>query len=408
MLDNLASKGRGILRRVKGQHFSPEFDAWRELSPPYPVRFESLPTLDAFSNNYTGTSPSAIVREFIRTVTQEGTHWTNLSPNVSNGHFAREDWTFQFPISEGSSASIMAENTHVLRCSFDNNSNVIPENLQFINLRTLSLHLRLRGTKNPIRLINCVIGDLTLPDLSELSNQKADLRPSVEIHDCWIGTMVLHSRSIKKLTVVGGGIAQIQCPSSESANPFLGLVSFKRVFFPSSPAQARLFQGPHAYRSLYAHLKKLDNSLMANLMRSHQLRSERAEEQGFAKVANWIYGTFADYGMSPGKPICWVLGAYILAVVGCYNFDPGMLAKSDSFYLGAYSVLLDENGGRYTRSFLLPFHSIINPFGVFFDTRKIFVPTTGLGSALLTIQGLFSDILLVMTALSIRRRYKAE
>lgn len=240
---------------------------------------------------------------------------------------------------------------------------------------------------------------------------KSSIHPgeiTLELDGSWIGTLVLAPGCLKNFRVTGGGIAQIECPPSDSQNPFAGEVSFKNTFVPSSSRETKLFCGPHAYRSLYAHLKKLDNSLMANLMRSRQLRSERAAEQGIANVANWIYGAFADYGMSPGKPICWVLGAYILAFVGCYNFDPGMLAKSDSFYVGAYSVLLDENGGRYTRSFLLPFHSIINPFGVFFDTRKIFVPTTGLGSMLLTLQGLFSDILLVMTALSIRRRYKAE
>jgi hypothetical protein len=70
--------------------------------------------------------------------------------------------------------------------------------------------------------------------------------------------------------------------------------------------------------------------------------------------------------------------------------------------------LLDKNGGRFYRSLLLPVHSIVNPFGIFFDGRKLIVPTTISSTVLLTIQGLLSDMLLVMTALSIRRRFKAE
>jgi hypothetical protein len=406
MPGNFFSRGRRILRWAKGQHFPPGFDEWCDLSSSSPVKFLPPPNLETFAKSYRerGERPESVVVEFIRTITEEGKRWSSLDLNLE-GRYFDQDWTFEFPLSEGSSAPIVRENTHVGNLSFRNTTNWITGDLEFINLRTSSLNLDLRKIKAPIRLVNCVIGKLTFPNHFEKPGPKC----SVELHDCWIGSLTLHSRSIKNLTVTGGGIAHIDCPSSDSENPFVGTVSLKKVFFPSCQSQTRVFQGSQTYRNLCAHLKKQDNSLMANLIRSHQLRAERAEEHDrFSKFANWIYGAFANYGISPGRPVLWLCCTYILAVVACYNFDPGMLAQADSFYVGAYSVLLDENGGRYTRSFLLPFHSIINPFGVFFDTRKLIVPSTGLGSALLTIQGLFSDILLVMTALSIRRRYKAE
>lgn len=395
---------------IKGHQFTSEFKEWYDRSSPYPsVKFESPPRLLDVANNNAGVTPTTVVGEFIRAVTEEGKHWVGLDVDISDGRYAREDWTFEFPVSGGSSAPIMAENTHVRRFSFKNRSNVITTDLQFITLRTPSLHLDLRGTTNPIRLEKCFIGKLTLPDLSGLPDEKSDLKPSVEIHDCWIGTLVLHSRSMKKLTVVGGGIANIQCPSSQDENPFLGSVSFKQVFFPSSPKQTKLFQGSDAYGSLSAHLRKLGNTLMANQMRAHQLRAERAKEHGyFARFTNWIYDKFADYGMKPGRPILWLLGVYALVVIYCYYIDDGTLAQHKHSYVGAYAGLLDENGGRLNRSLLLPLQSITNPFGVFFDSRKLIVPSTMWGSILLTIQGLFSDILLVMTALSVRRRYKAE
>jgi hypothetical protein len=70
--------------------------------------------------------------------------------------------------------------------------------------------------------------------------------------------------------------------------------------------------------------------------------------------------------------------------------------------------MVDEEWGRWVRSLLLPLHAIVNPFGVLFDTRRFIVPSSGLGAALLIIQGLCSDTLILMTVLSIRRRFKAE
>jgi hypothetical protein len=143
-------------------------------------------------------------------------------------------------------------------------------------------------------------------------------------------------------------------------------------------------------------------------MRSCQLRSERSGDRGFAKVVNWIYGTFADYGSKPGKPLRWLVVFYILVFVYLYAWDHGTIAQDRQLYVGANAALLDENGGHLNRSLLLPLHSIFNPFGILFDSRKLIVPSTLLGSALLTIQGLSSDLLLLMTILSIRRRFKAE
>ena len=88
--------------------------------------------------------------------------------------------------------------------------------------------------------------------------------------------------------------------------------------------------------------------------------------------------------------------------------DQGVITQSENDYVGAYEAYLDKNAGRITRSFMLPLQAIVNPFGIFFDTRKLVVPFTTWGATLLTIQGLCSDVLLLMTVLSIRRRFKTE
>ncbi len=333
--------GGRVLRWLKGQRFPPGFDEWCHLASPYSVKFEQPPTLQVIEKEHPSADSHYRVREFIRAVTEEGKHWTTLGLYLES-RYVDGDWIFQFPMSGGNSAPLVAENTHALEVHFSNSSGHFRGDLRFVNLRTQALRIDLRGAKNPIQLINCVVGRVILPNLSESRAETL----IVQMHDCWIGTLVLHSKSLTNLAIRGGGIAQIECPSSDSANPFTGAVSFKNVVFPFSPTETRFFQGPQAYRSLYAHLKKLDNTLMANLMRSHQLRAERADEHGFTKLANWIYGTFANYGMSPGRPLWWLGCTYILAVIGCYNFDSGMLLQSFDSYIGAYSALLNENGGR--------------------------------------------------------------
>ena len=390
-----------MLRWIKGQHFPPGFDEWCELAEGSSHgRFESHETFGQFeSRSRSNGDVETIASSFIHSVTEAGKHWSHVRLDPSASYRQREIKCL-FTV-EDDRRSIGLENTHILRLDIAGQFQVV----ECTNLRAHSCYLAGQQAKYSIRLVKCVIGKIVLTEPSEA---RGWYRTSLELVDCWIGTMVLPSDTLWRLDVSGGGVAHIECPSSDRKNPFEGEVSFKKVFFPSSLKQTQLFQGPHAYRSLYAHLKKLDNTLMANLMRSHQLRSERADEDWFSKVTNWFYGTFANYGMSPGRPLGWLHGAYIVAFIYCYNFDYGTLAQSTNTYVGTYAVLLDENGGRLTRSFLLPLHSIINPFGVFFDPRKLFVPTTGYGSLLLTLQGVFSDILLVMTALSVRRRFKAE
>ena len=400
--DKLLELNNRLIRWTKGHPFSPEFDQWCQLSSPSPVKFTSPTSLNDFQKAHADSEGQPIPQEYIRAITTEGKRWMTLILDLENRHTDKE-WIFEFPVLGRSGDPIAAENTHVWNFDFKNTLGWITGNLQFINLRARFLRLDLRGSKNPIRFVNCVIGSLTFPDLAVKSGEKL----SVELYDCLIGTLKLHSKSLKNLTVTSGGIAQIGCPSSDSENPFTGAVSFKNVFFPSSPRQTKLFQSPHAYRSLYAHLKKLDNTLMANQMRSHQLRAERADEHGLARFTNWIYGTFANYGMNPGRPIWLLLGLYALTFVYIYNFDGGTQAQTDGLYKGTHASLLDENDGRLHRSIQLPLQLIVNPFSMF-DPRKLIVPTTTFGSWLLTLQGLFSDILLVMTALSIRRRFKAE
>lgn len=369
---------------MSSQRFTKEFDEWCKQTQP-PGGWSRGPEFGEFPNS----------ENYIPSITKEGAHWLTLaikSPNTGIGN-----WDIAFHA--GREAARNQINPDIWTLSITGHFAA----LKISGLTSWLVHLHPEVCLQPLKFINCVIGTL---DLREKSQSAHTL--SLELNNCWIGTLALPQACLKNLTITGGGVAKIDCPPADGLNPFKGAVVFKNVFFPTSSDDTSLFEGPQGYRSLHAHLKKHDNMLIANQMRAHQLRSERSDENGFAYLTNWIYGTFANYGTSPGRPICWLLCVYSFVIGFIYTYDGGTLTIAADNYVGAYAALLDENGGRLSRSLLLPLNSIVNPFGIFFDSRKLIVPSTTLGSVLLTVQGVFSDVLVLMTVLSIRRRFKAE
>jgi hypothetical protein len=372
------------------QRFTREFDEWCKLTQP-PDGLNKGPDWKDFAEF---GPPTIAVEKYISSITQDGVHWANLSINSPNSSFGGWDVKFH----SGKEPSLHQINLDAWDVAISGHFDC----LNVSGLTAWQVHLIPHISPKPVKFVNCLIGKLLLQE----RNRGGQF--SLELENCWIGTLVLPEACLKNLTITRGGVAKIDCPPGESPNPFKGAVVFKHVFFPTSSHQTSLFEGPQGYRNLHAHLRKHDNMLMANQMRTHQLRSERSDEQGFAKLTNWIYGSFANYGTSPGRPLWWLLGLYISVFVFIYTFDCGTLTQSIGYYVGAYTILLDENGGRLSRSLLLPLNSIVNPFGIFFDSRKPIVPSTSYGSILLTVQGLFSDVLVLMIVLSIRRRFKAE
>lgn len=388
-------KKRKVSRWLKGQRFPPGFEEWfNQPQAPSGWTDEKLSTFNG-PERFSSTQHAA--KEFNHTITSEGSHWKTVTIG-SNSSYG--EWNLRFKSAQqrqDNQMSVSTTDIWELRCEGEFTR------LCVNGLTAWHVTLQINFSEQPVRLEKCVIGKLCLQAKGE-----DVFRPILEIHDCWVGSLHLPKGCLSRLNVTGGGIARIDCPPADGPNPFKGAVSFANVFFPTASCQTGLFEGAQAYRSLHSHLKKHDNMLMANLMRSCQLRAERGYERGFAKFTNWVYGTFADYGRSPGRPLWWLLGLYVATFGIIYNCDGGTLMQPPHYYVGANASFLDENGGRLFRSLLLPLQSIVNALGVFFDARKMIVPTTTAGSVFLTIQGLVSDVLLLMTILSIRRRFKAD
>jgi hypothetical protein len=389
------SKAKRAVRWMMGQRFPPGFDEWCRISEP-PAQWGDITYQDFRREIQQNQSDQVAVNNFNSRVTRLNAHWKTLRIDPPGYPFE-----FDVQFHEGRAPRfdrMTLDATDVWNLETGN----VLHALRVSGLTVHNVKLPILESSKPIQLTNCVIGRLHLADMSGRA-----YRISLEMYGCWVGTLVLPQSCLKNLSITGGGVANIDCPPAYGDSPFTGAVTFKKVFFPTSPLQSRLFEGPEAYRGLHAHLMKHDNVLMANLIRALLLRSERETERWFAWFTNWFYGTFAKYGTSPGRPLVWLLVLYILTALYIYRYDQGAITQPIQFYTGAYSALLDWQDGRFHRSLLLPLQSLANPFGVFFDPRKIIIPSTPLGAILLTIQGLISDVLLLMTALSIRRRFKA-
>ena len=256
----------------------------------------------------------------------------------------------------------------------------------------------------PIRFKNSVIGELKL----QSRKGQAD-RCSLELENCWVGSLILESASVKNLTITGGGIASIRTPPADGDSPFVGSVEISaNVSLPTSDQETSLFEGPQSYRNLYAHLIAQDNSLNANRVRALQLRSERSEDPWlFRKIANWFYGAFSNYGVNPGRPLLFLTGVYGIAVLAVYFLDQGgTLGLKEENYVGELKSFMDPCWGRLARSVWLPFQSLISPLFIVGNAQRLVVPNEWYVGLFLLLQGFFCDLMLLFTIFGLRRRFK--
>ena len=257
----------------------------------------------------------------------------------------------------------------------------------------------IRSFQPSVSLSGCAIANLQL-----LSN-----RPplSLRLTDCWVGNLTLLGESLSHLEVVRGAILNIKCPLPGRENPFAGDVKIAHsVHLPTHNTENSVFQGPQSYRSMRSHLEENQNWPMASLMRSKELSAERQLDTGLTKLVSWFYWIAANYGTSPGRPILWLVAAYIICALAIWQFDGGgALGLPETAYTGWRAILLDENLGPVARSLLLPLQSLLSPFGGL-GVRRLIVAATSCGSVILVIQGILSVLLLFLSGISIRRRFR--
>lgn len=381
--------GLRVKRWFQGRRFPLGFDEWCQSTA---MPDGGSASVSNFQQDRIGLSASALSDAFTQHIIQGG-RWQNVAINHLD-----DSSTVNLQFHEGRlplNDRISADSTDIGQleisgrlCEFSLSGAVVR-----------CLHLP-RALPKAILLSNCIIGKIIIP---------SGVRVSVGLRNCLVGSLAIADASLKKLTVVGGSIANIDCPPADGPNPFVGSVQFSSVSFPTSKSHTTLFEGSHVYSSMHTHLTKHDNLLMANQMRALQLRAERGQERGVvAWLANWIYGTFANYGTSPGRPLIFLGVLYVVTAMAIYRYDGGELPLPIEAYTGSYTLYLDWDGGWLNRSLVLPIQSMLNPFSMFFDVRRYVTPETWQMGVWLTFQGIFSDLMLFLAGVSMRRRFKTS
>ena len=227
----------------------------------------------------------------------------------------------------------------------------------------------------------------------------------LRIRECWIGTLELGMGTVLILNVKGGSIRSISCPPPDSEkNPLMGSVTFSSVDFPNSRS-ARLLKGAQGYRNLRAHLEKLENVQAANIIHAAQLAIERHDDTKFNWAVSWLYRLSSNYGTNSWLPLTWAVFLYFLALAVIHFFDGGATREGFSYTGWETSLTGEDRSSKLVRSAILPLQSIINPLGLF-GGLKLVVANSGFGQAILAVQGLVTDAMLVMAILAIRKRFR--
>lgn len=265
-----------------------------------------------------------------------------------------------------------------------------------------SIHI-LGGLIHSVRVVRGCLVDLERCWIGKLHVTGANTE--LRLRECWIGTLELGMSSVLLLDMKGGSIRSIKCPTPDAEkNPLVGSVSFSKVEFPTS-REARLLKGAQGYRNLRAHLEKLENIQAANIIHAAQLATERHDDTKFDWATNWLYRLSSNYGTRPWMPLLWALFLYVVALGAIFVFDGGATREGFAYVGWETSLLGDDRESKRIRSMILPLQSIINPLGLI-GGLKLVVANSGWGNAILAVQGLVTDALLVMAVLAIRKRFR--
>jgi len=185
------------------------------------------------------------------------------------------------------------------------------------------------------------------------------------------------------------------------------------VYFPTK--KSLLFKGPQQYRNLRAHFEALQNSPAASLMRAKELASERETDKGLSKFFNYIYFFVSNYGLSPGRPLWWLVIVYLSMVCFLFPFKeaginiyskyiekPPPLKNVKSKRLLMKRFFLEE---KMRDSLILPLQTMVNPAGIF-RRNQITHAKTRTGKTVILFLSLIADGLIIFTIAGLRKRFK--
>lgn len=263
--------------------------------------------------------------------------------------------------------------------------------------------LTLRGAdgKRPfITIKNSLIKRLTVNVFSSNS------RLRIKIDNSGVFTLRVEKNSIFNLTISGGYIWNIQCPAPYEDNPISGAVTIgKDVLFGTEKIDGA-FAEAQGYRNMRHHMLQLNNSLAANRFHAAELVVLRKTEDGwFTKFVSKSYELSSDYGNSIGRPIALLFGLAAIFTAATFQFDDPVLVGTTE----GWKTILDTPTlfGRLAKASVNTLQSTLNPLGIL-GYKSIVIPNNGWFVFFSMIYNLISIVLITLTILAIRRRFRIQ
>jgi hypothetical protein len=152
---------------------------------------------------------------------------------------------------------------------------------------------------------------------------------------------------------------------------------------------------------------QLNNSLAANKFHAAELAVLRKTEDGwFTRIISKLYELSSDYGNSIGRPIALLLGLALIFTLITFLFEDPIFV--DEVTKGWKGVLAQSDyWGRLARASTNTLQNTLNPLGVM-GYKSIVIPKSGWFVFINMIYNFLSVLLITLTILAIRRRFRIQ
>lgn len=237
----------------------------------------------------------------------------------------------------------------------------------------------------------------------------------VKIKNCKIGVLVLPGNAPNfTIHIEGSNFCQVKVPATFEAADF----KIKQCLFSGHFEKSRLLDRiklgvssarlPRLDRQSFSNLQnwasRVGNSEVAHVARGNELRIETVEAKGIEKAFLVIWRFFGDYGLSPARPLIWLLvfTVILFAVLLCQ----GTVVLFSDLESGWQSTLIDGVGSDSAyRSAVATFNNLISPWS-FLSPRRMVQPATTFGIVSMGIHSALTVMLILLTGFSLRRRFR--
>lgn len=277
----------------------------------------------------------------------------------------------------------------------------VPGQYEFQNLRIGQIDVR---DNCELKLKACQIGRLRIG---------ANTKVKLKLYHCTVRRLVLEPGALHVFRANGGYVLDLALPAANEGNPFVGEVTITETQFPGRSWGLPLLTA-QAYRNMQAHLTALKNIPLRDHFHALELRFERTEGGwSFQGFMSWIYDWTSNYGQSAGRPMAWLILLTVGSAALTYFFDLAVFAEDDpkgwrKIFDGCKPAAEQfDTTCKVLKAAFLSGSQITNPLGLF-NKEPIIVARDWWWALALTVQGLVSAVLVALTLLAIRRKFRTQ